>query len=63
MSQMLHGFGKRTAESPCLLIPPVKFSKPMTTSRATSKRGIQPEAVAVAFKAFGGFAAFRALPP
>ena len=31
MSQMTLGFGKRTADSPCLLIPPVKFSKPSTS--------------------------------
>ena len=43
MSQMLLGFGKRTAESPCLLNPPVKFSKPKTTSRASSKRGVGAE--------------------
>ena len=45
MSQMLLGFGKRTAESPCLLNPPVKFSKPMTTSRASTKRGVGAEGV------------------
>ena len=45
MSQMLLGFGKRTAESPCLLIPPVEFSKPTTTSRASSKRGVEADVV------------------